>query len=607
MKIDVENLKALKERCSNLTEESKADQLIKIKLKELDPLLNELDGIKKASDPVRSNIKSINEYLLKSNKFEERSIKENENAQKFQEMMVNLKLELSNIEQRYQTVLEKNLPKMQEIEGMIIARDKELKDLAAYRANSEQNNNQSPLILKMKELDKLVANTQALKQGLKEVNVNALAAKYKDDPEINLLVQKHQQIYSPVKASEESRTKTLQEIAKNIHQYPLESNRVDAKIKILGRFAEQLNETTEALEKNLTAITEAIALRNQTAEAIALALLTIESNIEEALQKLNKIKEIKAYYTTYNNNIDSALSQLTTIKKNLERSLLNPQEDITQKLASTKQEIADIVWSVSTNVYKKNTTFNNQVSDVRDRLNKVIKEQNLNIQSLPQYLNELLEKLNQLTGSDREPRALNEEKLKDIDIIIEKLITDDLAAKALNKEQLKDSHAIINATHQHFIKGKLKEVKQKEVLELSAIIKEMTDSIQAEINSIKQTNSSDKRLFILTSTQSELSVSTCITGAISAIQDNLSGDNLKTLSNDVLHPFLLFFRNLLQPLVNIVKKMTGEHYRPSLFATSTESNVAKAAEEAHKKLTALTGMIDNKLDLKEPAPTAPRS
>jgi hypothetical protein len=85
-------------------------------------------------------------------------------------------------------------------------------------------------------------------------------------------------------------------------------------------------------------------------------------------------------------------------------------------------------------------------------------------------------------------------------------------------------------------------------------------------------------------TELEISPRQAIENFTNILRGNLSQNNLRELSDREKPSFVGFVRKLFEPLIPIIKKITGEKYRVSFFASPTETNIAKAAQSLNSLL-----------------------
>lgn len=631
------DLQEIEETITALTQKATSDHLIKLKLEAFSPLREDLANIKKTSTQVRRKINIISALysgLFEPSKFQSLNAEEkstvadafnfvNEEVKADNGLLTKInqlfhthaevnqvtltandvevvkekvmalarhkdtnthkmEQELFDIEQRYQAALEKTLPEMQKIKEMIIARNEELKEIAAYSPTRAVNGSEPPLILKMQALETMLDEVKGLYERIEKMDKSTDPG----DQAITELLKEHHKIYLQ-KTEERSKIKTsLAAIrnSKNILKYPLELDRVNAKIEILSPFIHKLKSIEGQLKISLETINNVMSKRD-------LAATNVQSIFDRAATYLTKVKGIKAYYSPYKDNIDRAIELLMTLNNEFITPMNSNKKSIAE-IMTYEAAINNIMSPVLNNVALKKTQFNTNLQKTSTDLEK------LSARVSPitfQHKVDFSLKLTGLTNTLPTPHR-TEPPEEHIDSDETKLTQTNLFIENINQR----------LNH---------EITLREASALPKLINKMVSSISIEINLI--TDPEDSRLPILGAITANLKstkkdyidlktdAATCIKNTIDTIQTNLSEDKLKKLSDNVLHPFLSFVRKLLQPLVNMVKKMTGEQYRPSFFATSTESNVAKAAEEAHTKLNLLTGQIDEKIDL-APLPTIQR-
>lgn len=469
-----------------------------------------------------------------------------------------------NLEKDYLAALERHLPLMTKATELI------KKALNELDTNTEAGKRLSALKLSLTELSNGI-------DELNKKNEENFDSVMTSDQAVTALLGAHELIYLRQSEGTDETIRTLKAIKDPhyFHQVPLETERTLALIERLTSFRDHLVSINNALENSRNDIFEHIESRNQKALD---AQANVERRINDALKILEDISKFKIHVHLFKTEIDHARFDLLYMLQNemandgtghfvINAARMN-EADIEKKLTTFTHQIDEIMNPVWTALGTAQTAFNAAVQETQLKLRRLKEEATgticeTDISSYVKASSHQLESF--LVGGWRPIVDLKYTALNTLNASIE------IKAKALH-----DMWAARLSSPRH------------------VLIKNMIQSITVEINAINDTK--DARTKILKKMRLELKKAstaylklavddgTFINHSIEIIERNLSPAKLKGLSDEVLHPLVLFIRKLLQPLTNFIKSRTGETYRPHFFATQTEVNIAKAAETTHSGL-----------------------
>ncbi len=633
------------------SQESEPDPLIVLKLKELKPLYVALAKFKKESVDVSTKmeiIRLLNIGLFAPDKFNDLNVEEKVqiadalnflnqfaeisrgtlekiskkfipvpivNAEKLtaldvkrvKDMAIELahradatpsKMEkkLLECDKQYLDALEQHLALMTEATQLIMSIINELDEIKRSAVVSEEPSGDTTVALSdgltvvglRLKLSGLLAEVDTL---IDQINRN-VASVPKADVMVTELLALHTFIYLEVDMSEKERHQRVQVVRSPdaLSKYPLESDRLVVENGVIQQHIEHLQSIKKRLETNSKRIHEAISLRDSTAISNRYVL---GRKADLALENIQKMKGISRHSDFQNVDMDRAVDNMQLVIDEIKKSPSTFISTDVDTLKETYRVIENKITSIMAPLLDSLKTYNERF------MHNITAAQNA-----LQLLREAIE-----------PTIINTSEQS----VICEQIANELEALTIGQ------HTIFDANYSKLEAAQSKidnENANVQLLKQTTIdsptakaIFDMISSVEVEISTIKGTNNNPRILSILGGINTDLQAiydsyvtlkidnKTVIDEVITSMQRNLSQEKLENLSAEVLNPFILFIRNLLKPVMKVIKDVMGDNsWQPGFFASPIEANLTVATRRAHGALNQIKNDGPDMPALGEPRP-----
>ncbi len=368
-------------------------------------------------------------------------------------------------------------------------------------------------------------------------------------------------------------------------ELPLEGDRLRANIASAQKTKAELELIKGRLVENLTSISQVVEqIEKERKDAAQEAHSNLKRLGEAFLLKIKKMQQVSIYTHQFGPQItdsEVAIKKFLTNEIKALESSKDSVENTSRKEGALTRTLHAIMAPVLKSLVATNTEcFANRVDDLQRRL-----------ELLKEVKQASLSKVEQFTIDESIALELNRLKKDPENYIADRQYCDDLIVVM---EQVKRQEATA--------KMLLYKIQAREASPERRAIAQMLDTISAEIGTLETADQRDPRVPILKGMRDGLHAnlsdylhlktdsSAFVVQSLKTIEQQCSKENLSTLSrhsSGIVSSFVNFVRGLVEPIHQLIKKVTGTTYSARIFAQPTESNVAEAAEAAHTVLTEL--------------------
>ncbi|WP_133130929.1 hypothetical protein [Legionella yabuuchiae] len=388
------------------------------------------------------------------------------------------------------------------------------------------------------------------------------------DPAVKPLLTKHQAIFAkiaPLLSAQKTATDGLRLI-------PQQAERIARQIAINQQLIKTLKPIEDQLVTSLEALTsarkEAIEKRKIQATE-AKAMLNIK--VIQALEQIKCLHTKYSLHPDFKAAVKTAKPIITTMFETINRLPIDKPMNTITRLQTEEKNLQLAMEPILDVLLKEIIRLQNLIIQLKEE--KTLKDvDGFSVQEIKVIEDKLL-------AIDTET-IKNFKPLDEFNRINEEL--ESITAALKEKKGIAESLKL--------------DIQERSGSEAVKAIKKMIEKIEVEQQSIQKKNPTDPRLYIFSDIQTGLrqqltpylqlktDINTFITQSINTINNNLSPNSLKKLTDAVANPFIKFIRRLLQPINQLIQRMKNNPYRSNFFAKPTERSIAQAANEALNKL-----------------------
>ncbi|VEG90918.1 hypothetical protein [Legionella spiritensis] len=415
-----------------------------------------------------------------------------------------------------------------------------------------------------------------------------------DEPAVRELLHEHNRIYKEAQVViENKKSDDLELNGPLAHQtIPLESDRIELQITHTKAAIEQLGKIKNALMENKVLLSRA-ELETEKERQITESTYQfhIERGIREELENLATIKKTPAYY---NNRTKQTIDDAEQILKGYLKSYTKGGEGYLKNKKYTRESLLVRKALAESNITKAMAPIEDIVKETNMAFYDKLVQYDINtrIAELEALKSTDLAMVGQCPGVEDLKRNFNSLP-KPRNSYVSDIVS-------LDFERLRNIHLALRVREEFARQLQQQMIEHQESPEV-ATVDQLIRNIDSEKTRIehkyRNREHPDPRLAILDPmltqlrthrddyTHLKIDKQAFIGNVLNVIHGSLADNKLARLTNDVLHPFLRFFREkLFQPVSNLIKRISGNTYKPSFFANKTESDIGEWAQDTHEKL-----------------------